>query len=261
MSSTTTSPVSPPHALAGRISMPGGKGRSLFYTAGCSVCLVFLALHSYIASKGRTVEVRCNAPYAAVAVDGNWVTLQNGSAQLNNVPLGKRQFTVNDADYFPLEQSLNVGWFWGSSITLTLTPRPVELTVRALPGSEVLVDGQPVGKVESDGQLRTNSVTPGMHHVAVRLAGYRDWEERFRARPPAIHFETWQPITEERRRQLEAQAQQLSQLLSHANEQYRTRQYQAALQTVNQVLALDPQNGFAQQLKSRIEQTLKVLGN
>jgi|GEM_PF-5373954 len=257
---------------AGRIRLPGGDGRSLIYSGCLSGLLIIFYVHSYICSKGADIQITANAPAVTVIVDGKrGVHLQNGSGVLTGVPLGARTFKVDDTDYRPAEQKQTITWFGGSDVKFQLTPRPVELTVHALAGSEVLIDQKTVGQVGSEGRFEKGDLLPGEHQVTIRLEGYQTWEGTFPAHQPGLQLHAFQPMTGGKMQQIQAQAQQAfeqkrersrraQELVNQANQMYQARKYRPALSAVNEALALNPQNQFAQQLKVRIEQTLRVLG-
>jgi len=257
---------------AGPISVPGGGGRSLIL-AGC-LCglLMLLYVHSYICSKGADIQITANVPTVTVIVDGTrGVTLEKGTGVLKSLPLGARTFKVDDMDYAPAEQKETITWFGGSDVKFQLTPRPVTTTVHALPGSEVLIDQKTVGQVGSDGQFEKGDLPPGEHQVTVRLEGYQNWEGTVQAHQPGLWLHAFQPMSSAKVQQIQVQqqrafeqkrdsARRAHELVNQANQMYQARKYRPALAAVNESLALNPQNQSAQQLKARIEQTLKVLG-
>jgi hypothetical protein len=250
------------NGLASRIRMSGGRGRSLLVVAcGCALLLV-LAGYAHTCSKGVDIQLTASAPEVTLVVDGRLgVALQNGSMKLTGFPYGTRTFTATDADYLPVEQKQSVTWFTGSTVRLQLTPRPIEMRIQALPGSEVLVDQVSVGKAASNSQLIYGNLLPGEHLVSVRLDGYDTWEHRIQAHPPVVSLFIYQPMTARKMQQMQERYQRTNELVGRADQLYRARQYRPALAAANEALALDPQNTAIQQLKQRIEQTLNVLGN
>jgi hypothetical protein len=247
--------------LAGRIGMPGGHGRSLVWAGCLSGLLIIFYVYCNISSKGEDVRISANVPSVTVVVDGKRaIRLEKGSGVLKGVPYGARTFKVDDMDYLPAEQKQQVTWMGGSDVKFELTPRPIELTVRALPGSEVLIDQTSVGQVGSDGQFKKGDLLPGERQVTVRLEGYQTWEGTFSAHLPGLWLQAFQPMTGAKMQQIQAQSRRAYELANQANRLYQARQYRQALAAVNEALALNPHNQFAQHLKARIEQTLKVLG-
>jgi hypothetical protein len=135
-----------------------------------------------------------------------------------------------------------------------------------MPGAEVLLNGKSIGTANSQGVFIKTDVMPGDYDIQVTMSGYNPFHQTGHLSPPFqqvyaglnVSRERIQQIQEERQ-QAQANALKVQQLLRNAQQQFNSRQYQAALAGVEEALKLQPANADAQQLKTRIVQTINIL--
>jgi len=109
-------------------------------------------------------------------------------------------------------------------------------------------------------------VMPGDYEIQVTMAGYTPFHQTRHLSPRFeqvyaglnISQQRIQQIQDEQRRAQE-NALKVQQLLRTAQQQFNSRQYQAALASVEEALKLEPENVGAQQLKTRVVQTINIL--
>jgi WD40 repeat protein len=69
----------------------------------------------------------------------------------------------------------------------------------AVAGKQIFVDGQPTAKINSDGQAKTSSLSPGPHRLRLSLNAYRDYDQAFEVAAGqtitvTANLELWEPI-------------------------------------------------------------------
>jgi hypothetical protein len=159
-----------------------------------------------------------------------------------------------------------VGRFSANQFSLGLTPIPLTITVNTVAGAEVLLNGQSIGSANGQGVLSKSEVLPGTYDVEVRLAGYDPFHYKDHLSPPRAPVYAQLHISQARIKQMEderSQAQEKQQriqlLIRTAQQQFNSRQYQAALASVDEALKLEPGNAGAQQFRNRVVQTINIL--
>jgi uncharacterized protein HemY len=107
---------------------------------------------------------------------------------------------------------------------------------------------------------------PGDYDIQVTLAGYSPFHIRRHLSPKLEQMYAGLNISQERVQQMQDEqrrgqenAVKVQQLLRTAQQQFNSRQYQAALAAVDEALKLEPGNVAAQQLKTRVVQTINIL--
>ncbi len=233
----------------------------------CLALSIIGALASRSYSKGATAYITSNAPGANVRIDGNFDrTNPSGSAEFPGLPYGLRSLQIGHPDYEPLSTSINMGWLSGNRFSFRLVPIPLTLTVNTAPGAEVLLNGQSVGTANNQGVFVKAGVMPGDYDIQVTLAGYSPFHIRRHLSPRFEQMYAGLNVSQERllqmqeeQRRAQENAVKVQQLLGSARQQFNSRQYKAALGTVDEALKIEPGNAWAQQLKNQIVQTMNVL--
>jgi hypothetical protein len=245
----------------------GGSGKSVYVVLICLTLSIIGAVASRSYSKGTTAYISSNAPGASVRVDGGFGRANSsGAAEFIGLPFGTRSLAIEHGDYAPLSTSMSLGWLSGNRFSFHLTPIPLTLTVNTMPGAEVVLNGQSVGTANNQGAFVKTGVMPGDYDIQVTLAGYSPFQVRRHLSPKFeqmyaglnISQEHLHQMQEEQRRAQE-NAGKVQHLLGSARQQFNSRQYQAALGTVDEALRIEPGNTGAQQLKNQIVQTMSIL--
>ncbi len=270
---STSAPQSAPEAKSPqntrrtRLQPIGGSGKSFYLMLICLALSIIGALTSRFYSKGGTAYIACNAPRANIRIDNNvGETGVSGSAEFAGLPFGLRSLQIGHRDYEPLSTSISMGWLSGNRFSFQLTPIPLTLTVRTVPGAEVLLNGQSAGTANDQGVFVKAGVMPGDYDIQVTLAGYRPFHLRRHLSPKFEQMYAGLNISQERMQQMQEERQyaqqnaaRIQQLLGSARQQFNSRQYKAALATVDEALRIEPANAGAQQLKNQIVQTMNIL--
>jgi hypothetical protein len=236
----------------------------------CLALSIIGALASRSYSKGGMAYLATNAPGANIQVDGGFAragaTNASGSAEFGRLPYGARSLQIIHRDYEPLSTTIGMGWFSGNRFSFQLKPIPLTLTVNTAPGAEVLLNGQSVGTANNQGAFVKAGVMPGDYDIQVTLAGYSPFHIRRHLSPKFEQMYAGLSVSQERVRQMQDEqrrtqenAAKVQQLLRTAQQQFNSRQYQAALAAVDEALKLEPGNAVAQQLKTRVVQTINIL--
>ena len=251
-----------------RLQPIGGSGKSVYIMFICLALSIIGALASRSYSKGGMAYLATNAPGVNIQVDGGFAGTTNasGSAEFGRLPFGARSLQIIHQDYEPLSTTIVMGWFSGNRFSFKLKPIPLTLTVNTAPGAEVLLNGQSMGTANNQGAFVKAGVMPGDYDIQVTLAGYTPFRLRRHLSPKFEQMYAGLNISQDRVRQMQEEqrraqenAVQVQQLLRTAQQQFNSRQYQAALAAVDEALKLEPGNVTAQQLKTRVVQTINIL--
>lgn len=255
------------HSVRTRLTPIGGSGKSLYVMLVCLALSIAGALASRSYAKGGTAHITSNAPGVNIQIDGNFSTANaSGSMEVAGMPFGSRNLQIGNRDYRPVSTAISMGWLSDNRFSFQLTPIPLTLTVNSMPGAEVLLNGKSIGTANSQGVFIKTDVMPGDYDIQVTMSGYNPFHQTGHLSPPFqqvyaglnVSRERIQQIQEEQQ-QAQANALKVQQLLRNAQQQFNSRQYQAALAGVEEALKLQPANADAQQLKTRIVQTINIL--
>ena len=230
------------------------------WIGGGVVLLMFLSLISCILSQGSNIRVKTNVPGAVIRLDGE--TLPSGgetATQFMNIPHGDRQIVITHRDHQSISAFVHNGWFSNHDLRYQLQPAPITLTVNTAPRAQVLLDNLPLGYANDQGYFQQDVFVAGPHRVRVKLPGYMDFLDTVDLHSPQLPIRAYLTISAERRREIEENQQQVAQLLRLAQQQYTGRQYSNALASVDAALKLEPSNGEASGLRTRIVEIMKIL--
>jgi hypothetical protein len=233
----------------------------------CLALSIIGALWARAYSKGGAAYISSNAPGAFIRIDGSGgQTNASGSGEVTGLPFGLRSLQMQHPDFQPLSTSISMGWLSSNRFSFHLTPIPLTLRINTMPGADVLLNGQSVGAANNQGVFIKSGVMPGDYRIQVTLAGYTPFNLTQHLSPPFAQFYAGLNISQERIRQMQDEqrraqenAGRVQQLLRTAQQQFNSRQYQAALASVDEALKLEPGNVAAQQLKTRVVQTINIL--
>ena len=251
-----------------RLQPIGGTGKSAYLMAICLVLSIIGALASRSYSKGGMAYLSSNAPGASIQFDVGFggSTNASGYAEVGRLPYGTRSLQILHRDYQPISTSISMGWLSGNHFSFQLTPIPLTLRINTMPGAEVLLNGQSAGTANNQGIFVKPGVMPGDYRIQVTLPGYTPFNLTQHLSPPFAQFYAGLNVSQEKIRQMQEEQQRaqenaarFQQLLRTAQQQFGSRQYQAALTAVDEALKLEPGNVAAQQLKTRIVQTINIL--
>ena len=233
---------------------------TLRWMLGCSAVLLVASALFWLHSRGIDLRVTSNAE-AQLAVDDNFVGIvkPNSPLVLKDVPFGKRTLRFQNSDYETLVESVPVGWLLNHSFQAQLQPRHVRLRVNTAPKAEVIVDGASAGFADSNGAFTKEGFTAGVHQVVIRLSGYSDWTLRGNFRPEEARVNAYLQVNPEKAREVADQRQKVNLLIAQGRSRFAARQYQPALQSLEEALRIDPSNAEAQALRNRVQETLKIL--
>lgn len=257
-----------PIRLRTRIQPAGGSGKSVYLAAILLVLSVLGAFASRSYGKGGTAYIRTNAPGAVIRLDSGFAIAadDSGAAQMIGTPFGARTVNIASQDFEEFKTTLSVGWLSGNTFSLQLTPIPLTLTVNTMPAAEVLLNGQSAGSANSQGLFVKEGVTPGEYDIQVRLPGYNTFTQHRHLSPRFVQVFAGLNMSRERVEQIEQEqrraqenASKVQQLMASARQKFNSRQYQAALASVEEALQIDPSNALAQQLKNQVVQTINIL--
>jgi hypothetical protein len=120
-------------------------------------------------------------------------------------------------------------------------------------GSKVQVDGADAGVSDQNGELVVPKVPKGQHVIAVLHDGYPPWSKTIRLVGPAS-------LRADLAAAAAAAKEEASRHLGRARALYQQRQYQGAIGECDEALRLDPSLREAADLKSRVQQTMAILG-
>jgi hypothetical protein len=111
-------------------------------------------------------------------VRGAMVSLDGGKSApmplFSEVKPGKHTLRVTADGYFPEDREVEAAEGLVVTLDVPLRDMPGRLTIAALDGAEVLIDGRPTGVMPLPKPLE---VTPGRHLVAVTVSGYKAFAE------------------------------------------------------------------------------------
>lgn len=263
-----TAPTRPLPLPRTRLQPVGGQGKSLYLAALLLSLSLLAALFARSFSKGATAYIHTNAPRAVLSVDNSVATTASdaGSAQFNSLPFGFRNLDIKDRDHEPLSTAFRLGWLSSNRFAFELKPIPLTLTINTHPGAEVTLNGQSHGTANPEGVFQETGVLPGDYTIQVSLSGFEPVSIRRHLSPNHEHFNAWLRVSQARIRQQQEEARRaqenaakFQQSLLSAQQLFNSRQYQAALSSVDQALTLMPDNPTAQQLRARIVQTINIL--
>ena len=107
---------------------------------------------------------------AQVLIDGKAV----GSAPISQlaVEAGRRQLTVLADRYQPHRRELTIKGCEKQDLQVALTPNWAEVYINAVPGGELIMDDQPMGRTPLE-------IKPlaGTHRLLIQEEGYKPWEQ------------------------------------------------------------------------------------
>lgn len=253
-----------------RLEPIGGSGKSqrvMLLLLGLSL---FGALVSRFYGGGASVHLTSNSPGAIVRLDGGRMSGTadaSGNADLLQVPYGSRSVEIIHPDYERFETAVSVSLLSANRFPFQLKPIPLTLTVNTIPGAEVSLNGQSQGNANSQGVFSKDGVNSGIYDILVTLPGYSSFSRaRYHLSPASNSLDASLTISPERQRQMQEElqrelqgAERSRQLVIAARQQFNARQYEAALQSVDEALKIQPGNVEAQQLRSQVVQTMNIL--
>ncbi len=250
-----------------RLQPIGGAGKSVYVVAVCLTLSIVGALTSRAYSKGGTAFIASNAPAANIQVDVSFrIASAAGSVEFPGLPFGTRSLQIRDRDHEALSTIIPLGWLSSNHFSFQLTPIPLTLMINTVPGAEVLLNGQSAGVSNNQGVFVKAGVMPGDYDIQVTLAGHSPFHQKRHLSPKLERVFAWLNVSQERMQQMQEEqrhnqenAIKVQQLLGSARQQFNSRQYKAALASVDQALRIDPANSGAQQLKNQIVQTMNIL--
>jgi len=271
MSTPTMQPMEPPEQVPPlprtRLKPLGGSGKSVRVMLVCLILSVVGAIASRSYAKGGAAYISANAPGASVRVDdAGRQANASGAVQFVGLPFGQRRLQIQHPDFEPLTATIHMAWLSSNQFSFHLTAVPLTLTVNTNPGASVFLNGQAMGIANNQGILVKSGVTPGDYDIEVSLTGYNAFRQHRHLSPRFaqiyaqlyISQERIQALQEEQRR-AQQNAAQFQQLFASAQREFNSRQYQPALAAIDEALKLEPGNQPAQQLRSRIVQTINIL--
>ncbi len=124
-----------------------------------------------IASRITTLTIQCNVPNARVLVRDKLVAKTPLDAPIR-VNAGSSSIEVVAEGYVPFKQVVDLprGGAYTLEVSLAARTPTGTLAIASTPsGSDVRVDGQPIGRTPAEAEL-----APGNHEVVLSLDGYRE---------------------------------------------------------------------------------------
>lgn len=247
-----------PEPLLGRLSRRVTAPARTVIVA--SVLLFLLGLASFVVSRGKTVTVTTNAPDAQVRFDGrNGSPLNPTMWRFEQVPLGERSVSAVHRDYQTLAKPIDVSLFGGDQFQLDLERRQIRLSITTVPGAEVLLSGQKLGNADKGGVFSNDRVPAGDHELIVRSSGYEEWRSQVGLHEESETIRAALQMTQEKREEVGRQRNRAFELMQQASVLFSNRNYQGALEAVEESIRLYPDNFGAIQLRERIVETINIL--
>jgi hypothetical protein len=182
-------------------------------------------------------------------------TNRGGVLVLPHLARGRHQLYLVHPGFQDWSQPIHLGMLELShSLTARLDPVSFPLTVLTNPpGSRVQIDGADAGVSNQNGELVVSKVTQGPHVITVLHDGYPSWTRNARiAAPASVQADLAAAAITAR--------QEATMHLQRAQSLFQQRQYQSAITECDAALQLNPSLREAQELKSRVQQTMAILG-
>ncbi len=264
---TGVAPATTPYQERTRLKAPTSSGLSFRIALVSAVVLSLSAILAHWYGSGATATITCNAPGAHIVLNGypNFADA-GGNVELKRLDYGSARLVIQHPDYEPLDTNVHLSWLGTNRFRYDLKPIPATVRIDTLPGATVYLNGREAGRANGQGRYLSGELSPGEYDIEVKLAGYSPYVEHRRLRAGSTQVWTNLNPTAERLRQVEAEQQkasenaaQVQRLFSAAQQRFASRQYNAALESVNQALRLDPANAGALQLRDQIVQTMSIL--
>jgi hypothetical protein len=161
----------------------GAEGRSKILQANDTVRLKLRAQFA-------TLRLRNLPPSAQVLIDDQVRATadQSGAVALADLLPGPHTLMIRHPEYNDFRDDLGEVAA-GDQLSYPKVPlvKVARLTLQALPGATVLIDGERLGQVQADGKVTINYqlAEAAEHTVAVELLGYQTWSSRERLSPGA----------------------------------------------------------------------------
>lgn len=137
-----------------------------------------------------TLKLRNLPPSAQVLIDDQLRATvdQSGAVIIADLAPGKHALTIRHPEYNDFSDDLGM-LAAGEQLSYAKVPlvKVARLTLQALPGASVLIDGERKGQVLPDGKVTINYelAEASEHTIAVELLGYETWTHRERLAPGA----------------------------------------------------------------------------
>ena len=216
---------------------------------------------------------------AEVKLDGKPVgqtAAQDGSLVLPHLTHGTHVLTIAQSNFDEWKQPVVLGWFeLRHPLAVSLQVPTFALKVLTdVGGARIQIDGQDSGVTNVGGILELSSVPRGQHLVTAFHDGYPsesstiviaaptsvrlDFAASALASGVALPQTAQQPAVGT---PPAVSVEQANRLLDEAENLFRGGEYKLAQQSCDAALRLDPNNSRALQLKTKIQETLRVLGN
>jgi len=124
-----------------------------------------------------SIEVTASEPGGEIAIDGRKPSPLRAGTNRRSLQPGKHTIRLSKEGFEPLQQVVEVkkGEVVPLAFALKALPRTASLAIDgATRDAEVLLDGQHLGTVGSDGSFRKDGIPPGDHAIVLRHADYED---------------------------------------------------------------------------------------
>jgi hypothetical protein len=137
-----------------------------------------------------SLKLRNLPPSAQVLIDDQTRATvdQSGAVTIADLAPGNHTLTIRHPEYNDFRDDLGK-LEAGEQLSYAKVPlvKVAKLTLQALPGAAVLIDGERVGQVQDDGKVTINYqlAAAAEHTIAVELVGYEPWSRREMLAPGA----------------------------------------------------------------------------
>ncbi len=157
-------------------------------SVGSAPQTVSLRLEAAVAGTGKLV-LESNVEAVKVRVDGVLRDITTDKTLTLELPAGSHEVAVEKTGYEAAAQQVEVAPNQEVRLQFTMSPAvgtpavPVEtdVMIRGTAGARIVVDGQPVTRIQPDGTT-SFAVKPGRHQIAVELGGYQPFTTRITAK-------------------------------------------------------------------------------
>ena len=193
-------------------------------------------------------------------------TIPAGSLVLPHLSRGTHLLTVSYPGFDSWSKPISLGWFeMTHPLNVTLQVPSFPLTVQTNPaGADVQLDMHDAGISNARGYLVIQKVPRGQHMITVLLNGYPTRASTlWVSGPSSIRIDLAAALNSVSSTNSQGSATsnvEAQQWLARAKTQYQGGDFSGAIQSCDSALRLNPSDAEAAQLKSKIQETMKILG-
>lgn len=212
---------------------------------------------------GVVLDVHTSPTGAAVYLDGQYSGMTNKSGDIDVKTTRRAHALRFDATgYAPLNQTVKPGTLEPThTVKASLSLLHFPITVATNPSnSNVFLDGKPAGTSDGNGRLELHNVSYGTHYLEITHAGFEHYGGDIQVQGKhrwdiSLESDAAAALQVAQQQQQQAQAD-----IATARSLFQQGNYQAALQSCDAALTIDPSSSSAHSLKAKIEQTRRILG-